>query len=457
VKIVHVPFTFGPDPVGGTEVYVQSLCQAQRALGLRPLVAAPGARTESYTLDDLTVHRFAVTDRVTDVSELYGAGDPEAAARFGRILDREEPDVVHLHALTRGASLALVRQASARHIPSVFTYHTPTVSCPRGTLLRWGTEVCDGVVEPVRCAECRLQSLGVNRPTSRLLARTPGAIGRALDRRGLSGGAWTALAMRQLVGLRHETFIQCMVEVRHVVAVCEWARAVLERNGVPRVKITVSRAGVADPVLPATVPGVARPSNGALRAVFLGRLDPTKGVDLIIRALRAVPDLRIALDVYGVATAGGDRYSRELRAAAAGDPRIVFHRPIPSGEVIPLLRDHDVVLVPSRLLETGPLVVLEAFAAGTPVIGSALGGIAELISDGVDGLLVRGESVDEWREALERVARDRELLSRLRRGIRPPRSMADVADDMMAIYGRLFTESGGRVGARSAHSLRPVH
>ena len=53
----------------------------------------------------------------------------------------------------------------------------------------------------------------------------------------------------------------------------------------------------------------------------------------------------------------------------------------------------DVLAVPSQWLETGPLVVLEAFAAGTPVIGSDLGGIRELVSDGRDGLLVPHDDV----------------------------------------------------------------
>ena len=95
------------------------------------------------------------------------------------------------------------------------------------------------------------------------------------------------------------------------------------------------------------------------------------------------------------------------------------------------LAQHDVLAVPSQCLETGPLVVLEAFAAGTPVIGANLGGIAELVTDGVDGLLVEPAA---WATTLQRCATDRDLLPRLRAGIRPPRTMATVADEMLALY-----------------------
>lgn len=459
MKVLHVPFTFSPDPIGGTEVYVKSLSLAQREMGLDPVVAAPGIRTERYAIEGLAVHRFAVRDDVTDVRELYGAGDLGAARQFGRILDEEEPDLVHLHALTRGASLSVVREASRRRVPSVFTYHTPTVSCPRGTLLRWGREPCDGRVDGVRCTECRLESLGLPRIASRVLARVPAPLGRAIADHGLAGGAWTALAMRELLRLRDETFRACMAEVRHIVVVCEWARAVLGRNGVPGAKITVSRAGVQHHVAPARAQGVVARASDTLRAAFLGRLDATKGPDLVVKALRSAPDLRINLDIYGIVeSAASDRYYRELIAAAAGDPRIVFRHPVPSTDVVALLQGYDVVVVPSRWLETGPLVVLEAFAAGTPVIGSQLGGIAELVSDGVDGLLVSRDSPQAWREVLERVDRERELLVRLRHGIRPPRSMADAADDMMAVYRHVVEGLGeGSRDARAAHPVRSVH
>ena len=75
---------------------------------------------------------------------------------------------------------------------------------------------------------------------------------------------------------------------------------------------------------------------------------------------------------------------------------------MPPTDVVERLSVYDVVAVPSQGLETGPLVVLEAFAAGVPVLGSAIGGIADKVNDGVDGFLVRPfDSETEWASALE--------------------------------------------------------
>src|SRR6476659_7055021 len=140
MKIIHVPFTFSPDPIGGTEVYADNLARDLRELGVDAIVAAPGETSRAYTLDGLRVRRYAGVKEITDVSELYGLGDTQAAGEFAKILDEERPDLLHLHAFTSAVSVQLIREAKRRSIPVVFTYHTPTVTCARGTLLLWGEE-----------------------------------------------------------------------------------------------------------------------------------------------------------------------------------------------------------------------------------------------------------------------------------------------------------------------------
>jgi glycosyltransferase involved in cell wall biosynthesis len=93
-------------------------------------------------------------------------------------------------------------------------------------------------------------------------------------------------------------------------------------------------------------------------------------------------------------------------------------------------------------METGPLVVLEAFEAGVPVLGSALGGIAERVRDGVDGRLVGAWwSPKAWASELSALADDRAMLGRLRAGVRQPRDMGTVADELAALYGRVLGRS----------------
>src|SRR5262245_26193713 len=127
MRVIHIPYSFFPEPVGGAEVYVASLANEQISAGLQVTIAAPGKGRHDYLYDGIPVRQFPVRQEVNDLRELYGEGDELAAAEFARIMDEEKPDLVHLHGFTRALSLRLVHAAKARQVPVVFTYHTPTV------------------------------------------------------------------------------------------------------------------------------------------------------------------------------------------------------------------------------------------------------------------------------------------------------------------------------------------
>src|SRR5262249_6313941 len=130
-----------------------------------------------------------------------------------------------------------------------------------------------------------------------------------------------------------------------------------------------------------------------------------------------------------------------LKRLAVNDPRVSFRPPVGNEQIVSLLHEYHLVAVPSRVLETGPLVVLEAFAARVPVLGANLGGIAESLHHSVDGLLVEPDSVQEWSKAMQRCCEDPALLAQLRDGIRPPRGMEIVAQEMLTVYRQILRES----------------
>jgi glycosyltransferase involved in cell wall biosynthesis len=439
MKIIHVPFTFLPDPIGGTEIYVDNLARDLRELGVDAIVAAPGETSRAYTLDGLRVRRYAGVNKITDVSQLYGSGDTVATGEFAKLLDEERPDLLHVHAFTSAVSLQLIRQAKRRSIPVVFTYHTPTVTCVRGTLLLWGEALCDGKLDVRRCAACTLNSHGMYRLVAKWIARLPPVVVRSLTGHGLQGDIWTALRMSELVSMRHDVFHAMALEVDHIVAVCNWAKELLLLNGIPDAKVFLSRHGVGRTAnqKPHLIQSRVGESSDEIRIAFLGRLDPTKGLHVLVEALARKPGLEIKLDIYGVVqSAGNAAYQKKIIELAGTDRRISLHKPIRSDEVVSRLRDYDFLAVPSQWLETGPMVALEAFAAGIPVIGWDVGGVAEIVRNGIDGLLI--ERGSDWGEALSRIAQDAKLRARLKAGVRPPRTSMEVAREMLALYKSLL-------------------
>ncbi len=137
VTVLHIVYSYPPDPPGGTEVYVHELCRRLRERGVTSVVVAPGRDDETHLVDGVRVRRFAYGGHAA-IEDIYGMGDPRAADAFEKILAEESPDLVHQHALTPACSVEMAERAKTSGRPLVFTYHTPTVSCVRGDLAAMG-------------------------------------------------------------------------------------------------------------------------------------------------------------------------------------------------------------------------------------------------------------------------------------------------------------------------------
>ena len=435
MKIIQVPFCFYPDPVGGTEVYVEALAQHLKNFNVDVSVAAPGNESVSYVHNGIKVNRFGVFPSRLSLRDFYGQGDPLAAQSFAHILNKEKPDIVHLHAFTSGVSVKLIEEAKKRKIRVFFTYHTPTVSCQQGTLIRWGKKVCDGKLRLGVCSACTLHGLGLNKNAAWIVGHLPKMTGRMIGRLGFSGRFFTALRMTELVELKHHSFRKLVSQVDHIIAVSQWVKDVLIINGAPLDKITLCRQGVGQSGPQDDQPRYIQNSCDGIKLIFLGRSHPNKGIDLLIKAMQLKPTLKIKLDIYGVSDNDSNgAYINQLQQLAKNDFRISFCKPVNSDRILHILKQYDFLMVPSLWLETGPLVVFEAFAAGLPVIGSDRGGIAELVKDGRDGLLVDPDSISAWAAVLQRVHDDPDLRERLRFGVVRPRTMREVAEQMMSLY-----------------------
>jgi glycosyltransferase involved in cell wall biosynthesis len=443
--VLHVPYTFFPDTCGGTEVYVRGLAQRLASRGYLSAVAAPGVEPSEYVNDGLPVYRFA-TDRRRRLELAYGFPDEVAAEGFRVILRKTRPRIVHLHARTSAISERLVDAAHDAGAAVVFTYHTPTVSCARGTMMLFGQQPCDGIIEPKRCTACALAAHGVPKSLAELAALAPNTLA-ATSRTPM--GDPELLSFLQIPALltgERRRFCDFVGKVDHVVAVCHWVMEVLERNGVPSERITLSRQGLSQTSshLP---PRAARGQREPLRIAYFGRIDRAKGPDLLARALKLIPKVPVLVDIFAARqTAGPDQVYDGLAAQAQADSRLTLRTAIAPDDVIGVMADYDLIAVPSRGLETGPLVVLEAFAAGVPVLGADLGGIAELVHNGMDGFLVPADNAAAWAAAIVRFIDNPHLVRDMRANIKTPRSMDAVVDDMATVYSTVVAGNAASIG-----------
>ena len=434
--VLHVPYTFFPDQPGGTETYVASLALALRDRNITSAIAAPADHEAAYDHHGIPVYRFARGEG--GLEQAYGAPNEMAVQSFTALLQRIRPRIVHLHAHTAAVSHRLADAASAADAKVFFTYHTPTATCLRGDMLHMGKYPCDGVLNEHRCTACVLHKHGVPQSAGRILSHLPLELGRIVERADWSGSAFTALRMRKLVADAHHRMRLLMHKADRVVAVCQWVFDMLVANSVPQSKLVLCRQGVDDDETKLTVRSAmaVAGSTRPLRLAYFGRLEHAKGVDILMKAMKLVGGNTAVLDIFGIAQPETEDYIASLKRSARSG--VEFRAPLAPNEVRTAMADYDFVVVPSRCMETGPLVIYEAFGAGTPVLASGFGGSSELIKHGADGLLIRENDPASWAECISALARNRALVASLRSGIRRPRNIGTVADEMAQHYQRVL-------------------
>ncbi|SDW35001.1 glycosyltransferase family 4 protein [Lysobacter enzymogenes] len=228
---------------------------------------------------------------------------------------------------------------------------------------------------------------------------------------------------------RRKHFIQRHFDyVDHFVSPSKFLRQRYIDWGLPAEKISVIENGQGD--------GEALPprpaADGELRARFgyFGQINPYKGLHVLLKALRELPKAqrsRLVLEVHGAnLDAQSDEFRNSIRELAQPliDKGVVqWIGPYRPHELRERMAGVDWVVVPSVWWENSPMVIQEAFVCGRPLLVSDIGGMAEKVRDGVDGLHVGVGNARRWGDALLRAC-DPDLWRQMASGIRRPDSHA---------------------------------
>jgi N-acetyl-alpha-D-glucosaminyl L-malate synthase BshA len=182
-----------------------------------------------------------------------------------------------------------------------------------------------------------------------------------------------------------------------VVAVSSFLKDEIKELGVPEEKIEVIYGGVA-------VSEDKEPFEPAGRVIaFVGSLVPQKGIDVLIEAFKEVKTEDATLVIVG---SGPER--RRLEVMATDNIRFLGRRK----GIKNVLEKSDLLVLPSKEEGFG-LALLEAMAAGVPVVATNVGGIGEIVEDGQSGILVEKDNQKQLAEAIDRVLADGELAKTL--------------------------------------------
>jgi glycosyltransferase involved in cell wall biosynthesis len=415
MRVLQVIHQFLPKYLGGTEVYAADLTRRLLSHGHDAALFTGGdtaGPTEWEGVPATVTPGGLRGPRNPAQLFLTAFGNRQAEAGFGAALADFRPDVVHLHHLL-GLSTRLPQLARAAGVPVCATLHDYWFLCPKSQLIDHRGALCEGPRGGVNCAQCAAQRLGA---------------------------PWLEPAAPLLGPL----FLLRQARVRRAFAACDallapsdFLLATARRAGLPAPKLLRVDFGLdIEPALPR----MPRPAGAPLRVVYLGALDESKGVHLLLEACRLLNPQQVEIAIYGSLDAASPAYLHRLRALAAATPYgpAVLRGAVPHAEIPALLGRTDALTVPSLWYENAPLVIAEAFVAGTPVVASNQGALAEQVHDGADGLLFGRGDAAALAAALQRLADEPGLLERLQAGIGQHASRAAHYDHMERVYRALM-------------------
>lgn len=286
----------------------------------------------------------------------------------GAAIDDFRPDVVHVHNFFPLLSPSVFDACGSRGVASVWTLHNFRLTCANGLLFRQGGP-CIDCVGKIPLPAIRHACYRNSRPASAAVA------GMIASHRAL--GTWRK-------------------KVDRFIALTQFAERIFVDAGVPADKIAIKANFIPDS-------GLGDPTIQREGAIYVGRLSPEKGVATLVDAWHSVNHPLTII---------GDGPEREiLEARAPGN--VTFAGWQPPGEVAAAVARAQALIVPSLWYENFPMTLVEANAAGTPVVASRLGALESLVEDGQNGALFTPGDPSDLANTVARLFEQPETLHRM--------------------------------------------
>lgn len=381
MRILICSNAYPPHFMGGAELMAHEQAKALQRMGHEVRAFAgqfDSSRSRHARADDifedLQVHRIATIPE--DYSPEYlNFLHPVVEAHFRDVLQEFRPDVVHFHNLM-GLSVKLPIHARQHGARTVCTLHDFWGFCLRNTAVRIDGRTCDDVSQ---CRSC-------------------------LPR--IHDGLRLHIPMR----FRKDFIKLALGYVEHFVAPSRFVAERYVRAGFPANRIAVIPNGID---LAQFHPAEVAPPLDKVRITYAGHFGAHKGVSTLLDALALLPALlppASPLLVLQLAGEGPEEDAYRIRIAATkSDAQIHFLGKVRPADMPAVYAESDIVVLPSVWDENQPVCLMEAMAAGLPVVASRKGGIPELVEHGRSGFLFEAGDAQDLAEQLSKLVSSSEL------------------------------------------------
>ena len=426
-----------PQQVAGTEVYVFTLAKEMQRMGNNVTILIPNfekSLNDTYIHENIKVIKFA-EPTILNRGIIAGNIIPDGVLNFSKIVKDLQPDIIHFHTVggSNGVSIHHLRAAKESNAAIVITFHLAGYSCITNNLLYKNKIPCNGFVNILKCTKCAYTDKGLGSFKKNILYKTAAlAYKLNYNTRDWNNSLGTAISYPFVIKKNKADLLEMVEVADKIIVITKWYKNVLEINGIVSEKLHYIPQGLTGQLLLKT-----KENNSIiLKLVFVGRINETKGLHLLIKAIGKIPMGKISLDIFG--PLNDEVYAQKWIGFSASNKNIKWMGVIKPSDMVSTLANYDLLCLPSIICEMSPLVIQEAFAAGLPVIASDVYGNAEQITEGVNGWLFEFNNSLNLAEKLTTLVNNFSLIEQARLNLPIPYSFNSIALEHIKLYKELL-------------------
>jgi glycosyltransferase involved in cell wall biosynthesis len=442
VRILQVIHDFVPETMAGAEINTHKLSvDLHRRYGHEVHVLCRGwnleceqYRQRDEELDGLKVRRIDLGKG--GLPNRWKRHDPRVDAALRKKIEEFRPDLVHFQHFIY-LSTDIVQVARSYNIPVVASLRNFWFRCPWGTLLYHDDTLCHR--RPGHdCLSCLWPDrLGRKRkvlPWQFINPLMIAAYERFGDKIPLPGQV--AEILPSLTNWEEE-FRATLLATNRLHSPSHFLKGQLVDFGIP-----ADHTSVVPNSFRYDLSKVQAKNPGKKLKIAMVGMHRLKGLHVMIDAFLKLPKGAAELHLWGQAS--HPAYVAEQQKRVEGLD-VTFHGPYKQEQIYDVLNAVDVLVVPSIWYENNPTIVLEGLATRTPVITADIGGMAELVRDGVDGLLFKAGNGDSLAEKLGSLIGQPEKILEMSRNAKPPLTVEQCTDGIVAIYDDVLQKASAEV------------
>lgn len=362
---------------------------------------------------------------------------------FENLIKKINPDVVHIHEMI-GLSVSTIKIIKKYNIPLYRTIHIYWHLCPKRVMIDSNGALCEGPQDINKCSKC-IKQISYKNDKKKIILKN------MIDK-----NKWISVKIKKIknkkernsnINVNKTVIKNTNIDIKHidllryrlnenvdllnnyfdkVICVSNDVKNTLIRYGVKSDKLLVQHIGSTIAKNQTT-----RVKETKEKIVFanIGGVNHYKGSEILLKSFNNVDKSKYELKVFGWYD---EKYVNKIMNEC--DINVEFKGAYKQSDLMELLKDVDIMILPSICKDTAPQTIFESFSCGIPIIASNAGGFPDFIENGVNGLLFEQANIKELKKCINLILKDNSLISRYRSNIKKLKTIEQNADELINIY-----------------------